>query len=147
MASDKSWLLFLGVFSLVGLACSGIAYYIWHQSRSLKADGIQTTGVVIDHIQGWRDSHHRSNTWAVVVQYTDWQHTTRIYRSDMYTDPVLFGIGETVRLWYRKETPDKVLLDGASSWLLPAILGGFGLVFSLIGLPGLLKHLFRFLIA
>lgn len=144
-STDKSWLLFLGVFALVGVVCSGIALFVWNKNRSMKANGIETTGLVIGHLQGWRDRTHRSNTVAVVVQYADEQNTPRVYRSNTYTDPPMYAVGETIRLWYRKDQPEELLLEGKDEWLLPAILGGFGLVFSLIGLPGLIKELIRWL--
>lgn len=141
--TDKSWLIFLGVFALVGVVCIGIAWYVWSKNRSLKASGIETAGVVVGHLQGWRDRHHRSNAVAVVVQYADAQNSPRTYTSSTYTSPALFDVGETVRLWYLEGQPDQVLLEGKDEWLLPAILGGFGLVFSLIGLPGLIRELLK----
>jgi hypothetical protein len=55
---------------------------------------------------------------------------------------VLFQIGETIKIWYRKDNPNQLLMEGKDEWLLPMILGGFGFIFSLIGIPALLKELF-----
>ncbi len=144
---DNRWPLFLSVFALLGIIFLSISFYTWRTQQALKANGIETTGQVIDHIQGWRDQHHRSTAMAVVVHYFDWQNQPRIYRSNTYTTPVLFQIGETVRLWYQKDNPDNVLLAGKDEWLLVAIFGGFGLIFSLIGLPGVIKELSAMLFA
>ncbi|MBO0939933.1 DUF3592 domain-containing protein [Fibrella sp. HMF5335] len=141
MNADKFWLLFLTVFSLVGVICSGIAYWTWSKNRTLKANGVETTGVVVDLRQQWKPAPNRSTALAVVVQYTDAQQQPRVYYSQLYTTPPLFQPGETVRLWYRPEAPNDVLLEGKDEWLIPAVLAGFGLVFSLIGLPGLVKAL------
>lgn len=141
MGSDKSWLLFLGVFSLVGIVCSGLAHRSWTQNRTLKANGVETTGVVIDLRRQWKSAPNRSTALAVVVQYTDVQQKPQVYYSQLYTTPPLFQPGETVRLWYQLDDPNNVLLEGKDEWLIPAVLAGFGLVFSLIGLPGLVKEL------
>lgn len=45
-------------------------------------------------------------------------------------------------IWYQKGNPNEVLMEGKDEWLLPTVLGAFGVIFSLIGLPGLLKELF-----
>lgn len=140
---DKSWLLFLGVFALVGLVCSGIAWALWNKNRYIKASGIGTTGLIINHHRKWQPSPNQSTALAVVVQYTDWQSQPRVYYSTTYTTPVLFQVGETIQLWYLKDKPDEILMEGKDEWLIPLVLAGFGLVFSLIGLPGLLKALIK----
>lgn len=141
---DKLWLGFLGLFALVGIVCASIAYSLWSKNRHMKANGIETTGVVIGHHQ--KNQIQRTTALAVVVQYTDYRNQPRVYYSTTYTTPVMFQVGETIRLWYLKDKPDDILMEGKDEWLLPMVLGGFGLVFSLIGLPGILKSLFGLLV-
>lgn len=136
---DKFWLLFLGVFALVGVVCSGIAYSLWRKTRYLKAHGIEARGVVIAHYKKQQISP--STAQAVVVQYTDHRNQPQVYYSTTYTTPPMFPIGETIRIWYLKDQPNELLLEGTDEWLVPVVLGGFGLVFSLIGLPGLIRSL------
>lgn len=136
---DKLWLGFLGLFALVGIVCASIAYSLWSKNRNMKTNGIETTGVVIGHHQ--KRQIPTTTSLAVIVQYTDYRNQPRIYYSTTYTTPVMFQVGEKIRLWYLKEKPDDILMEGKDEWILPMVLGGFGLVFSLIGLPGLVKSL------
>lgn len=135
-----SWLAFCGAFSLVGLVCVGFAYYFWNKNRKLKSSGVETTALVIAHYK--KPQITPSTAKAVVIQYIDNSNETRVYYSTLYTTPVQFQVGETIRIWYQPEHPNDVLMEGKDEWLLPTVLGAFGVVFSLIGLPSLLKELF-----
>lgn len=136
---DKLWLIFLGAFAVVGIVCTCLAYSIWNKNRYIKTKGIETTGQVIGHHQ--QRQIKTTTALAVIVQYVDYQNQPRVYYSTTYTTPALFQVGENIRLWYLREKPDEILMEGKDEWLLPLVLGGFGLVFSLIGLPGLIKSL------
>ncbi|WP_441656240.1 DUF3592 domain-containing protein [Fibrella musci] len=105
----------------------------------MKTHGIETHGVVIAHHKKRQLSP--STAQAVVVQYTDQRNQPQIYYSTTYTTPPMFQIGEVIKLWYLKDRPNELLMEGKDEWLLPMVLGGFGLVFSLIGLPGLIRSL------
>ena len=109
----------------------------------MKSNGIEKTGVVIAHHQ--KNQIPKTSAYAVVVQYMDENNQPRVYYSTTYTTPVMFQIGENVKLWYLKEKPADVLLEGKDEWLIPMVLAGFGLVFGLIGLPALFKELFKML--
>ena len=135
-----SWVIFSGAFSLVGLVCLGFAYYFWNKNRKLKSSGVETTALVIAHYK--KPQIPPSTAKAVVIQYTDNHNQTRVYYSTLYTTPVQFQVGETIRIWYQKGNPNEVLMEGKDEWLLPTVLGAFGVIFSLIGLPSLLKELF-----
>ncbi|MFN8348574.1 MAG: DUF3592 domain-containing protein [Spirosomataceae bacterium] len=135
-----SWVIFCSVFSLVGIVCLCFAYFFWNKTGKLKATGIKTTGLVIAHHK--KRQITPSTASAVVVQYMYEKNQPRVYYSTTYTTPPLFAVGETITIWYQKDKPDEILMEGKDEWLLTAILGGFGLVFSLIGLPALLKELF-----
>lgn len=146
---SKSWLIFCSVFSLVGIVCLFIGYRVWDKNRELKANGIQTTATVIGHHEqdrsrGSRKSRNRTSTAkAVIVQYADNEGKNRVFYSTTYTTPVMYDVGEIIKIWYKKDNPDDVLMEGKDEWLLPLILGGLGFIFSLIGIPNLLKELFK----
>ena len=135
-----SWIVFNGVFTVVGLVCLSLAYAFWNKNRQLKSNGIETSALVIAHYKKTQISP--STAKAVVVQYTDENLQPKVYYSSLYTTPVQFQVGETIRIWYQKGNPNQVLMEGKDEWLLPAVLGAFGVIFSLIGLPSLLKELF-----
>ncbi len=139
--TDKFWLLFCILFSTVGIVCSIISYNLWNKNRQIKTKGVEKMGVVIAHHQ--KKQIPTTTALAVVVQFMDETNQPRVFYSTTYTTPVMFQIGETVKLWYLKEKPAEVLLEGKDEWLISMVLAGFGLIFSLIGLPALLKELFR----
>jgi uncharacterized membrane-anchored protein YitT (DUF2179 family) len=135
-----SWFLFCSVFSLIGIVCLCFAYFFWNKNRTLKATGVETTATVIAHHK--KRQIPTTTASAVVVQYMDENNQPKVYYSTTYTTPVLFQIGETIKIWYRKDNPNELLMEGKDEWLLPMIMGGFGFIFSLIGLPALLKEIF-----
>ena len=131
---DKSWLIFSGIFSIVGVVCSVLAYTNYAAIKNQIKDGIETEGIVIDHHR--KNQIKTTTALAVVVAYKDQNGQPLVYYSTTYTTPVEFQLGERVKLWYKPNQPNEVVIEGRNMWLIVMILGGFGLVFSLIGLPG-----------
>lgn len=139
---DRGWLLFTGFFALVGTGLLLGAYVSWHATQRIIRAGIETKGVVIDTRYG-RDSQGRTTTsQAPVIQFRTATGQPITYYSSTYTTPAHFSVGETVTLWYLPEMPQEaVILEGADSWLVAAVLGGIGIVFALIGYPALISTL------
>ena len=139
---DKGWLLFTGVFALIGTGLFVGAYYSWHSTQRIIRAGIETKGVVIDTRYG-RDKQGRTTTsQAPVIQFRTVAGEPVTYYSTLYTTPAIFNVGETMTLWYLPEKPqEEVVLEGADSWLITAVLGGMGVIFALIGYPALIRAL------
>lgn len=124
------------LFALIGTAFAVAAFINWQSTRQLIQTGIETKGVVID-MHHTRDKRGRITTsLAPVVQFVTKEGKSVTYYSQTYTTPAGFAIGESVMLWYLPSDPQhNVTLKGADSWVLSAVLGLFGVVFSFIGYP------------
>ncbi|WP_338876293.1 DUF3592 domain-containing protein [Spirosoma sp. SC4-14] len=137
-------LLFFGLFALVGTVFTVAAYISWKSTQRIVQTGIETQGIVIDTYYS-RDKRGRTTTaQAPIVQFRTVDGTPITYYSQTYTTPASFQVGDTVKLWYMPDKPQQdVTLEGADSWLLPAVFGGFGIIFSLIGYPSLIGSLVK----
>ncbi|MFN2099529.1 DUF3592 domain-containing protein [Altererythrobacter sp. MF3-039] len=130
MAGKAHWITWL--FGLIGLGLLGGSLWAWSSSQSYISDGIRTTGTVID--LDYRDSDEGSGTYAPVVEFTDREGATRIYRSSSSSNPPAYRRGEQVTLYYMPGEPERAMIDSFSDrYLLPLILGVLGLAFSGIG--------------
>jgi hypothetical protein len=140
---EKAGLLFFGLFALIGTGLLIGAYYSWQYTQRIRETGVETTGVVIDTRYS-RDKHGRTTTaQAPIIRFNIADGTPVTYYSQTYTTPASFDVGETVKLWYMPEKPQEdVILEGMTNWILPLVLGGMGIIFSLIGYPGVIRSLF-----
>ncbi|WP_420151776.1 DUF3592 domain-containing protein [Spirosoma sp.] len=141
---ERLGLLFAGLFALVGTVFIIVAYMNWQSTQRIIKTGIETKGVVVDLRYG-RDKKGRTTTaQAPVVEFTTSAGKSITYYSQTYTTPAGFAVGETVTLWYLPDDPqESITLEGTEIWILPAVFGGMGIVFSLIGYPLLIGSLRR----
>ena len=139
-ANGKYWLIFSGIFSLVGIVCLIIAFFNYYGIQKFVREGIETEGTVIGHHKKRQISP--GTALGVVVAYKDQNGQALVYYSTTYTTPVEYQIGEQVRIWYKRNQPNEVIIKGKNMWLITMVLGGFGIVFSLIGLPAFLKEIY-----
>lgn len=138
---DKSWLIFCGVFATIGTVCALIGWYNWRNVSHIKRNGVEVSGWVIENYP--HPDRKKRYLYAPVVQYLDKSGEMKKYTSTTFTNPPEFQVGEQVQVWYLAEDPEQVSIPGTNFWLVPAVLGGFGLIFSLIGYPALIKALFK----
>ena len=141
---DKITLGFFGLFALIGTVCAIGAYISYRSTYRIVRNGIETEGLVVETYTAPRAvGKTSSTTMAPVVQFTTGDGAVVRYASTTFTNPVSHPIGATVKMWYLPENPQVVVLEGADSWLIPAVLGGFGIIFCLIGWPTVLRMLFQ----
>ncbi len=138
---SKSWLVFCGLFSTVGIVCLSIGFNVWNKNRAFKKTGVETTAVVIGHHK--KKQIPATTAQAVILQYATKTEEYKIFYSTTYTTPPLFQVGEQVKIWYQLDQPENVLMEGKDEWLVPMILFGFGTIFSLIGVPGFIRELMK----
>ncbi|MDX2249042.1 MAG: DUF3592 domain-containing protein [Bacteroidia bacterium] len=138
---DKSWLIFCGVFATIGTVCAVIGWYNWQSTSHIVRNGIQVDGWVIENYP--HPDRKKRYLYAPVVQFLDKNGEMRKYTSTTFTNPAQFQVGEQIKVWYLEKSPEKVMIPGPDYWLVPAVLGGFGLVFSLIGYPALIRALIK----
>lgn len=138
---SKSWLVFCGLFSTVGIVCLSIGFNVWNKNRDFKKSGVETTAMVIGLHK--KKQIPATTAQAVILQYNTKTEENKIFYSTTYTTPPLFQVGEQIKIWYQPDQPENVLMEGKDEWLIPMILFGFGTIFTLIGLPGFIKELLK----
>jgi hypothetical protein len=119
------------VFTSVGIVLLAGAAYSYEHTRSFLAEAVQTDGTVIalEPVRG-----NDSTTYRPRVRFEDADGRTVEVSSSASTNPPSYSVGETVRVFYRRGTPDDAKLDGYFSlWGAATILAGLGTVFTLIG--------------
>lgn len=121
---------FVAAVSFLLLAAAFYAYQ--HQAQTIET-GVKVVGVVTD-------MEYSDGAGAPVVTYP-WNGEDRIYRSDTYTNPPAFEVGEEVILYVDETDTDRVLIDSFSErWLGVLILGLLGMVFGLVALAIILVN-------
>jgi len=118
-------------FTSVGIALLLGAAYSYEYTRSFVAEAIQTNGTVIA-----LEPVHSANstTYRPRVRFEDAEGRSVELSSSTSTSPPSYSVGERVRVFYRRGTPDDAMLDGFFSlWGAATILAALGAVFTLIG--------------
>lgn len=107
---------------------------MWYRLFTFNASAIKTTGVVEDLIAKTSTSDgHTSTTYSPKVAYTDKQNDKHEYVPNFSSSPAGYEIGEQVKINYDPQDPDKAQLDGLSEYIGVFIMGGLGLVFTVVG--------------
>jgi hypothetical protein len=82
----------------------------------------------------WGSGSSRS-TWHASVRFSDAHGRTIIHRDEVGTNPPSFRVGESVRVYYDPEHPERALIDrGMWSRLVPALVALGGILLLLGGL-------------
>ena len=142
--SDKITLGFFGLFAAVGTVCAIIAFVSYRSTYRIVHGGLEAEGIVVENYAAPRAVGKLQGTaMAPVVQFRATNGEVLKYTSTTFTTPVSHPVGAAVRIWYLPENPQVATLEGVDSWLIPVVLGGFGLVFCLIGWPTVLRTLWQ----
>ncbi|QSE98234.1 DUF3592 domain-containing protein [Fulvivirga lutea] len=119
---DKMGKRITAVFAIIGLIMMGFAIVDASIDSKLASTGIETKGKVID------------NPAQPVIEYSV-NDSIYYYYSTTSSSPPSYYIGEEVDLFINPDNPSHVLVNTFTDrWLLEAILGGMGLIFTLVGL-------------
>ncbi|HNL38625.1 MAG TPA: DUF3592 domain-containing protein [Saprospiraceae bacterium] len=127
---NNFWFFFFGIFATVGTILGIVGVVIWRSSDELIAHGARAEGRVIDLV------YNGSSANAVIEYNTEWGGKER-FVSKVATSPPAYRIGETVTIWYDPKQPGRATADGFDRWFLPALFGGFFLIFGGIGWGGI----------
>ncbi|PYX67313.1 MAG: hypothetical protein DMG74_00570 [Acidobacteria bacterium] len=66
-------------------------------------------------------------SYQAIVQFTDQQNQTVTYRDTFGFNPPSFQVGQSVRIFYDPQNPQRAMIDrGLKNYLIPAICLGFG---------------------
>ncbi len=109
----------------------GIGSYTWYSTKSFTDKAVRTSGKVVD-ILASRGSKG-GLTYKPVVMYADASGTQHRYIPAFSSNPPAYEAGETLTICYDPNDPDKARIAGLGEYTGALILGGMGLVFSLIG--------------
>jgi len=129
----KAKLIFALVFAFAGTMFLTIAYREWRANYRIVTGGIETEGKVVDtYRKPRRTGEQPSTAEAPVVQFVAQDGAEHLYYSTLFTTPCSHQVGESVRIWYLPEDPQKATMNGKDAWVLPIVFGIFGSVISLI---------------
>ena len=120
----------LGLALLVG---SGFAI---RSELKFRDGAIETDGQVVEMIaRSSRDRDgHTSRSYTPVFVFTLPDGTKRRVEGGVSSNPPCCTVGETVRVRYRPEAPERAQMTGfMESWFVATLLGGMGLVFIVAG--------------
>jgi hypothetical protein len=119
------------VFSLFGIAMLAGGLFAYQHTRSFLATAARAEGTVVEVI------HQRSSdssTYKPVVQFATADGRQVEFTSSVGSNPPAYSKGAKVEVLYQPSSPEQARINGfLDLWLLPAILGGMGAVFTLIG--------------
>ena len=134
------------MFALMGCLFLTIAWRTGKNTVLILKTGTQTQGIVIENAPRKLKTgeHFKTTSRAPVVQFKTNLGKIITYYSTDYTTPAMYEVGQTVDIWYMPDDPQRATLNGKEIWILPGVFGAFGLVLCLIGLPWLLRVLFKF---
>src|SRR5688572_9594713 len=106
----------------------GVAAYLGWNSWQQSADAESVTGTVVSMRQVSATRPGGVSTYAPTISYTV-NGRSYTYRSSSSSFPPAYKVGDTVTLEYAPGDPNDVRVDSWwAQWLLPALLGGAGLV-------------------
>lgn len=119
----------------VGLL-AGSGYAIWREIE-FRRGAIETSGQVVEMLsRSSRDRDGRtSRSYTPVFVFSLPDGTKRRVEGGVSSNPPCCTVGETVRVRYRPEAPERAQMTGfMESWFVATLLGGMGAVFTLVGL-------------
>ncbi|MCU0355878.1 MAG: DUF3592 domain-containing protein [Cytophagales bacterium] len=123
---------FIFIFGGIGIALLIGAAFAYNYSKKFIATAQKAQAVVTD--LRYNRSSKGGGTYYPTVQFTANDGKTYTAYSNSGSNPSAYEVGENVEIYYNPDNPMDILLpDFFSLWGVPLILGGIGLVFTLIG--------------
>ncbi len=133
---NNFWFFFFGIFATVGTVMGLAGGLAWRNGNELIKHGNRAEGRVVDLV-------YNGSTANAVIEYdTEWGGRER-FVTGVATSPPAYDIGEAVTIWYDPKQPKRAQVDGFDRWFLPALFGGFFLVFGGIGWGGIIWQLLK----
>lgn len=109
----------LKIFFFLGCVFLCIGVYNWYQSHQIVWYGECVTGYVFEMKKYPKKTRQVSVSEAPVVQFTTKKGETFRHFSNFYVSPPLYEPGDSVKIWYLPQDPNKATLnDATGSWLL-----------------------------
>lgn len=128
----RPWL-FTAIFLTVGLGLLSGGIYSFMSTREFLGNAVSADGVVIDLEERW-DSDDSSYTYYPRVRFETETGQPYEFTGDVGSSPASFDVGEGVRVLFDPADPSSARIDSFMQlWFVSVILGGMGLVFSIVG--------------
>ncbi|WKB82449.1 DUF3592 domain-containing protein [Cellulophaga lytica] len=123
------------VFTVIGIGMLVGAFFAFQSTNSFLQNATETQGIVIQMLESSSSSSSdNSITYKPLVEFTDKNGDQFQFTSTISSNPPSYSINEKVDVLYNADTPNKAKIKGFFSlWGLSTILGGIGLIFTLIG--------------
>lgn len=144
VANVFSWIVCL-VLVFAGSLFVGIAWKSWQTTGKIRYHGVATTAVVESLAPRPRKTGEIGTPTSVapVLSYRAQDGHWYRYYSTTYTHLPAYAPGDSAQLWYLPENPRSATQEGPDSWILPLSFGVFGGVLLILGLPCLIRRLWR----
>ena len=121
------------IFSAIGLSLLVGCFFLYKSTHDFIKRSVQTSGEVTDYkIETDSDG---SETYYPIVQFKTSQGELIEFTSRYGGKPPAFSTGEVVSVLYDPTAPEKARINTFFSlWLGAMIVGGLGIIFTLVGL-------------
>jgi hypothetical protein len=125
------------ILLLVGVALlAGSGFAAWREVE-FRRGAIETDGRVVQLIPHTSRDRDRGSSTTYTPVFTFALPNGKLQRVEggVSSNPPCCRVGDTVRVRYRPEAPERAQMTGfMESWFVATLLGGMGLVFALVGL-------------
>ncbi|HET8941257.1 MAG TPA: DUF3592 domain-containing protein [Rudaea sp.] len=120
------------IFLVIGLGLLTGGFFLWRSKTNFIAHALHADGTVTD--LDYQRGSKGSGTYHPVVQFTAQDGKIIHFTSSTGSKPAAYSRGDRLRVFYDAANPEDASIDSfASNWLGTLILGGMGLLFTLIG--------------
>ena len=92
---------------VVGAALLILGIKMFNDTQKLLQEGIKTTASVVKLIQK-RNSDNDGYLYTPVFEFVDRKNTTRIFQSDVSSNPPAYKVGQKVKLVYHPKEEDEI---------------------------------------
>ena len=124
--------IFGGVFLLVGLGMLSGGFFLWQSQADFAAHALSAEGEVTDLV--YRSSSKGGGTYIPAVKFTTADGKLVHMTGSTGSGSPSYARGDHVRILYDAANPERARIDSfMENWFAALLLGGMGLVFSLVG--------------
>ena len=125
------------IFAIVGVALLVIGVIVFTRTRKFLATAVGAQGTVIALVEHERrDSKTREihRSWSPQVRFAVGEKTYD-FTSSVSSSPPRYQEGQTIDVKYDPQNPNNAkVASGSSYWTGPIVLGGLGVIFTIVGL-------------
>lgn len=128
--------IFPAIFLVIGLGLLAGSFFAVRSELRFRDGAVETEGQVVELLARRSSGSDRrdSVSYVPVFIFTLPDGTKRRVEGSVSSNPPCCTVGERVRVRYRPEAPERAYMVGfMESWFVAVLLGGMGLIFTLIG--------------